>query len=586
MNLPVELIVRILCDLDLKALHICMLISRGFSRIIKESAVLQYHLELLSEGFIDGDEHTHLSSVSSRHQRLLDLQKSWFELHPRKKSLIEEGYRCTLYKAADGMWARGYGVRDDDGPHVWLHTLPSITTGRAADETSHTQKLENLSDFVVDPSQDLLILEEELLSPNGVTYRFHLRAMSQNTRHPEAHNDFLEYALPSYTPAPHLDEYSIIQISENLILILFLINNLEELERSVLVMWNWRTGKLLTTHDGDQQVISSFALVTPKLLMLSEYYPPRNSADEWIQEYDPCPCLTLLEIVEQPDATSKLKHAQTLLFPRVDPYHTWEDRTLFISDFTIRADPAPMDWKNNSTTFHSPFHSDPSHRIFVITLKINLIDGLAFEDYNFSICIPQKTIIGSLDRGTKHSNSASLGSPGDLPPAKAHEPYDPEKVYNDGGGDERADYLYQSLSGADSSTSEADDLIWEEWGEDGACIATTRAETNVCGVYGTRWATLNESGTSVIVSDFSPYVVEKARRSGLNSQSAGQPSRSIVQDSPADLTVCQTVFDLVSVGNLPRVETTLKLGGPAGSVFMDMDHILLVKGEDIEVWAM
>lgn len=65
--------------------------------------------------------------------------------------------------------------------------------------------------------------------------------MSQNTPHPQALKETIEYLPPD-----HAEEELVIQISENLIIVLVILYNHEwDLEFTTLVIWDWPSGKLL-----------------------------------------------------------------------------------------------------------------------------------------------------------------------------------------------------------------------------------------------------------------------------------------------------------------------------------------------------
>ncbi|KZS95717.1 hypothetical protein SISNIDRAFT_451330, partial [Sistotremastrum niveocremeum HHB9708] len=392
-DLPVELIVRILCELDLQALHVCMRVSKDFNRTIKESAVVQYQLELLSNGLVDGPPGLRrFMSAASRYQALVDLEDAWFNLRPRKETRLEGAQHGSLYELAGGLWARGYRGRDAGGARISFRALPSVVRGLETREIFHKDRLENIRDFAMDPGQDLFIFAERVrtFGDPGGHYLINIRTITGNVQHPHALKETLEFQDDGL----HQHEAFTFQICGPMLVVLFSFDRNDD-SNSVLVIWNWQTGKRLASREGGQRKISSFTLVTPTLLMTSEYYTPPQQ----LENRDNEPRLVIFRLEEQADQTLELVYAQTLRLPPLHRSHPWSRRRIFIDDLTIRSDPAPV-IPSDSSFLAPPFYLNSTHRIFVVTLKtFQLVHHFAMDmSYTFNFCIPYKTIIESLSK--------------------------------------------------------------------------------------------------------------------------------------------------------------------------------------------
>jgi hypothetical protein len=125
---------------------------------VTKSALLQYKIELVGNGMIDGPAGINgMESASSRLEALRAYAHAWDTLQPRKKTTIKGGCTNTnLYELWGGVWARTVKA---SGRPLTAVRLPSIVRGVEMEKwTVQLPDLGKVEDFGMDPHQDLLVL--------------------------------------------------------------------------------------------------------------------------------------------------------------------------------------------------------------------------------------------------------------------------------------------------------------------------------------------------------------------------------------------------------------------------------------------
>ncbi|KZS95719.1 hypothetical protein SISNIDRAFT_451333 [Sistotremastrum niveocremeum HHB9708] len=584
MNLAVELIVLILNELDIKAIHVCMRVSKSFNALIKNSFCLQYHITLLSHGFIDGPGYlSRYPTTSSRQQALLDTEDSWFNLRPRMTTAIKEGNRCDFARFADGVWAT-YGSHQGIGLCLTLSALPSILAGTGLEDLtiqSRIIKLEaNFVDFGVEPRHDLLILVEKSTELPGLvsqpslsmnhfdhtdrylSYLFHLRTLSQNRRHPKASLEYIELCIPLPPTDGENDQHFLYEVSGPVIVILMALKRNGTLSRSYLRVFNWETGDVLLNHDGGDRIISSFAYVTTDVLMLAEYVTPLTSDG-------PAPQLTLWSL-RTIDFKLRLVKLQTLRLPPVKDgknFPEYKDELLTLDEFNIVADSGLTEDASSSSPL-CPFRVDVKNRIFLVALKIYMVGLRDSDDHpepiTFSICIPFTTILKAIHSGQL------LGDPAMQVLAD-----DQNDFSSRAAGDYQRDVK--------SEECEHIGLDWEDWGGQGACLNETNTNSYDFSVSGMRCSYLHEQGR-LIVMDFSPSAIKKGK--DARPIDIGDVQLWPKRPRPGDLGFGSELFDIKTRGEeVLFVQTEHHLPHAEG-VIIDMEHVLILNKHNVDVWMM
>ncbi|KZS95720.1 hypothetical protein SISNIDRAFT_451334 [Sistotremastrum niveocremeum HHB9708] len=563
MKIAVELVVRILSELDPKALHVCMRLSKGFNALIKDSPILRYHIALFSRGFVDGASDLPLYPTTfSRQKALLDLEDSWYNFCPRMRTRIEGGNFNVLAKRFDGLWAE-YRCHPVDGPRLTLTTLPSIVMGVGLEDSKERTreiKLEDeISDFTIHDHQDLLILADRSTTQNGsLEYTLHLRTLSQNTSHPKANKSSLKLCTLSLPTADDDDEYGerfVYQVFGHMLMVLIVLKYEESLCRSFLRIWNWETGDVLWTHDGEKRIISSFSHVAADLLMLAEHASPLTPDGL-------APQLSLWSLQELPNETLKLLNVQTLLLPPIKngkTYPVHDEEFLTLDDFNILSSPNPIDLATMAPSA-SPFHFDMMHRVFALVLAVSVHDRRLPENSTtttFCICIPFKTILKSIYSG----------------PLMDCRPN--QNQFN----------ILSKKSTAGPRTIKQLGLAWEDWGRKGACFNHVNAESYNFSVSGMRCSYLEDNGGFTIM-DFSPSILQKGATDAQLVTRGDQKYWTVLKrPRTGTLGVGPAIFDIETPGEVLFVRTGCELSDVEGAM-VDTEHVLILRGHDVDVWTM
>ncbi|TFK45308.1 hypothetical protein OE88DRAFT_1740408 [Heliocybe sulcata] len=149
--IPSELVVIILQELDLPTLIRCKSVCSGLKRLIDDSVILQYKIELAVAGMEDGPPSS--IDVSERLRRLRSYTKAWrgMAFAPDEEEI-----------AFDGYWELCGGVlATSDGDSTLMFTkLPGPARGITLREWEIEDVGFPIRDFKMDPSQDLLVMLE------------------------------------------------------------------------------------------------------------------------------------------------------------------------------------------------------------------------------------------------------------------------------------------------------------------------------------------------------------------------------------------------------------------------------------------
>ncbi|KAH9850994.1 hypothetical protein C2E23DRAFT_887019 [Lenzites betulinus] len=192
---------------------------------------LRYNIELAADGLINGVGCN--LPVAERYNMLLERRRRWRYLDwTAIQSFMAPGM-CQAYELVDGVFASSKGAAFSQSRHISMTWLPTRS------QPAHNIEREDVGfavrDFAMDPSQDLiaLVLTDEPMQPVGHTILVRVHTMSDNKPHPLA-------AVPELSvPVPFPNDRSFIQIVDDIIGMFFWIHDL------ALVLWNWRTGKIV-----------------------------------------------------------------------------------------------------------------------------------------------------------------------------------------------------------------------------------------------------------------------------------------------------------------------------------------------------
>ena len=149
MQLPSETWEAVFRELDCYSLLRCRQVCKCFSRIVDTSSALQYLVELAAAGLqqIPSPD----SSVSLLNT-LKDHQSAWRNLQWQSTAEISLDDVCTWELAGDIL---AYQKRDNT---LVFNQLPAYYRGQLPEKQWSLALDLPVSDFTIDPSQDLLVL--------------------------------------------------------------------------------------------------------------------------------------------------------------------------------------------------------------------------------------------------------------------------------------------------------------------------------------------------------------------------------------------------------------------------------------------
>lgn len=110
LDLPIELLIRILSFCALKDLVSCQRVNWAFHDVIRDSAFLQYKMALEAAGFIDNPDSA--VDVTERHRLLKFREKCWSTFSPSSRTVIQVAQPSSIFEVAHGALLLG---EDDEG---------------------------------------------------------------------------------------------------------------------------------------------------------------------------------------------------------------------------------------------------------------------------------------------------------------------------------------------------------------------------------------------------------------------------------------------------------------------------------------
>ncbi|KAH8096620.1 hypothetical protein BXZ70DRAFT_326759 [Cristinia sonorae] len=244
LDLPNELLEKILLQTDVKSIARCRRVSRSFDAIITESPEIQYKVELTLDGFVDNPSGQPQWSTRDRLDALRSRRSAWKSMQPTYRrsitsvKLVYPGSsgEYDLFRVATARHFVWFEENDDDCAHVLQ--IPSLSRGvpekewvvdlrgvpwRAADRL-----------MAVESGEDLLVVVDTREKPTVIllsltTGEYHLEAQEPN--------------LPSVDDKPLLDARpEQLLVCGDYLCITVVDYYTEECDTRV---YNWKTGKPL-----------------------------------------------------------------------------------------------------------------------------------------------------------------------------------------------------------------------------------------------------------------------------------------------------------------------------------------------------
>ncbi|KAJ6449502.1 hypothetical protein C8R47DRAFT_1062244 [Mycena vitilis] len=259
-DIPLELFSEILGFLDAKTLLLCTSVCRLWHETVKQSAKTQYTIELWADGMVRGNSGAVTSADALA--ALLKHRRAWSTVELRTKTVveIEPLAACRAYELVGGIFAQQH-----QGADFLSIALPDVVNGCENARTTHAmgQDLQNIEDFAMEPTQDLLALVSA--TPGGMA-RLELRSISSQQPHPLAAAPHFEFQVDESEPIS-------VQIAGDVISVFF-----PEPVRVLLL--NWRSGIILAEMDQPES-FSDFHFLSPRSYILAHI-----DDEEFVAELD------------------------------------------------------------------------------------------------------------------------------------------------------------------------------------------------------------------------------------------------------------------------------------------------------------
>ncbi|KAF8898906.1 hypothetical protein BD779DRAFT_1486128 [Infundibulicybe gibba] len=363
LDLPVEILVRILDLVDPRSLLRCRETCSRILLLIDTTEILQFAIELFASGQEYGPSFSNPMLNSSRLDILKQHQAAWGDF----KWTHEE----TIPMPSGSRWELVGGVLAHELPNnaITFWKLPSHFRSIQAEKWDVTGLDFVFCEFGMDPSQDLLILIELPLWSGPVinnTYRIHLRSLTANRPHQLAAPPAV---LSCIQEVEDRNTTYVIQVSGDHLAVHF--NTRHPDAEGRLVVWNWKSGQVEMIISDD--AIRAFVFLTERHILVSLLY------------YGVGPSLAILDFMQESKESHTMDEAVqicTFMYPTLGP-----DVHPVAAD--IRSDPSPA-WRPCSDDV--PFRTAGTNRLFSVFLWIRARHYV----HCVLLCVPLSTFTSCL----------------------------------------------------------------------------------------------------------------------------------------------------------------------------------------------
>ncbi|KAL5514696.1 hypothetical protein ACEPAG_2012 [Sanghuangporus baumii] len=428
-DLPTELLVKIILELDWRSVLRLQLVNSAFNEIVTTHVAVQYHIELGISGMVDGPPIPYAPFSTDERLRRLRLYQSRWKHFDFKRAQTVRKVTGSVWELASGILAQG--VSTSVAEHIGRSAVRKLLFTRLSSsarvesrtrEWTHEYPDFAIRDFTMDPTQDLLVLLRESSGSGGTHAQhgsihgggggddmnqaeIHLRSLRTNEKHADAKLGVLVHGLHGGTT--RTTSHSL-QICQNRLAILHKARAGHWPEK--LVVYDWKKGKLLfeTSFCG----IMSYAFLTPQHLLFA--VQPFNVMPACHGDHQPR--LVICDI-DYTAALSPSGHPES--YAAICEFHLPELKQYAdVVDILIRTDPAPSSSPTSCSSSYSSgagkgscyepsggllppppaFSTAPSNRLFVISMQIETVlddmgDHRASESLTLGLFVPLSTFL-------------------------------------------------------------------------------------------------------------------------------------------------------------------------------------------------
>ncbi|KAH9048736.1 hypothetical protein EDB84DRAFT_1556741 [Lactarius hengduanensis] len=273
--LPNELITHILAALHYRDLASCTQVCRRMADIIRDSVLLQYHLELGKCGMNDGPQST--LSILERRERLLAHVDAWKTLRwsacLNVFNFPDHGYYET--NIAPGGILTFVSSRER---RIVFVQIPSNLRGIPMRQWELSLSFVPHGPCALDLSEDILVVSQRN------EYNLHFLSLSTGKPHPLAANPTFYDPLPPFHQTTHVR----ISVAQNHVAML-----IRDRDRKLRV-WNWKTGQILL--DVASENAQSISFIPENRILLATACADDFAAEANTNGLGKCPALVMYSL--------------------------------------------------------------------------------------------------------------------------------------------------------------------------------------------------------------------------------------------------------------------------------------------------
>ncbi|KXN83876.1 hypothetical protein AN958_00956 [Leucoagaricus sp. SymC.cos] len=362
LELPAELIDRILCNLDLRSLLTCKQVCKNLKQRIENGKGIQYIMELEINGLEMNPNNKW--SATDCFDCLQKYRSAWQDLEGLgEKPMVVPMRNGGLWELYGGVLAQ----KDREGIFHFSR-LPSGIRHIEEETWQVKPDIQGIRDFGMDPSQDLLVW---ITAPsNSAPLSLHLRTLKKAEQHPRARHDVIRHDRCTAAGRWHFS----IKIMQDYIGLWAYMRTQGDSDAThditEFYVWNWKEDKL--ELDITTKSTQSFAFISDRHVVLADRYVSEDL--ETTDGY-----LTLIDFKAE-DSTKKslgeVSNSMKLCYPTI------KDEIVYQS-FNIASEPNPG-WTPGQDD-RAPFFVAKENRIFTVSMTLSHLEG---RDKAFDHFIP------------------------------------------------------------------------------------------------------------------------------------------------------------------------------------------------------
>ncbi|KAI0700052.1 hypothetical protein C8T65DRAFT_658541 [Cerioporus squamosus] len=369
LDLSQEVIVHILSYLHYNDLNVCRRLSKPFNRLIQNSTLLQYSMQLQLAGYEDNPDSPLV--LADKMKLLKQQEAAWLRLDFDKPATVRIPFVPTsIYDLTDGILLLGESTSGGQSPALGADSVRWTTLSKLYGPGSTTtaqdcwEKIE-LGIHIVDvglavKEHDLIVVATDRETEDHQTvFELRLIQLSTGLSHPLASQPTLPLTIIPSPPHEVTSLCSIcIEIVGDHLCVMFHYPAGSATPPAMLEVYNWKFGRRLQYRGLNCPSYSTFTFLTPDIIALP------NCTDNTIEL---CRIGYVPEDVGSPQV---LETSCILQLPRLRKEHS-------ITQVTCRSEPKLTASTRTAPPFRStdPFHLNPENAIAIFNVMTHDTHG-------------------------------------------------------------------------------------------------------------------------------------------------------------------------------------------------------------------